>query len=45
MSKRKVTFEDGNGEIELEEEVPSKKVRQGLISLLIVSEPHLITNY
>ncbi|CAL8310842.1 unnamed protein product [Arctogadus glacialis] len=26
MSKRKVTFEDGNGEIELEEEVPSKKL-------------------
>uniref|UniRef100_A0A8C5C5U7 CD2 antigen cytoplasmic tail-binding protein 2 n=1 Tax=Gadus morhua TaxID=8049 RepID=A0A8C5C5U7_GADMO len=29
MSKRKVTFEDGNGEIELEEEVPSKKVVEG----------------
>lgn len=26
MSKRKVTFEDGDGEITLEEDVPKKKV-------------------
>lgn len=26
MSKRKVTFEDGNGEFDLEDDVPNKKV-------------------
>ncbi|KAM4597731.1 CD2 antigen cytoplasmic tail-binding protein 2 [Polymixia lowei] len=26
MSKRKVTFEDGNGELDLEEELPNKKI-------------------
>ncbi|KAM3863957.1 CD2 antigen cytoplasmic tail-binding protein 2 [Diretmus argenteus] len=26
MSKRKVTFEDGNGELELEEDLPNKKI-------------------
>ncbi|KAK0153747.1 CD2 antigen cytoplasmic tail-binding protein 2 [Merluccius polli] len=31
MSKRKVTFEDGNGEIELEEEIPNKKICEGIV--------------
>lgn len=26
MSKRKVTFEDGNGELDLDDDVPNKKV-------------------
>lgn len=45
MPKRKVTFEDGNGEFDLEDDLPNKKVTlcfDGIVQIIGVRDPQSV---